>query len=102
MLSNVTAWARYRVTFGPPVSGDRIQVGEMRLFGETVPTLTIRANTGNVLLSWPNTAGYILERRATLPGTPWAVVSNVPVLSNGTNTVTLPANTSSTFFRLRK
>lgn len=33
MLSNTNRFAKYRVTFGPPMSGDMLQVGELRLFG---------------------------------------------------------------------
>lgn len=100
--SNTNAWLRYRVTFGPPVGGDRLQVGEMRLFGEIVPSLAIRASGPNALVSWPNQPGYNLERRATLPGASWTLVGATPVLNNGTNTVTLTRSGSAAFFRLRK
>jgi hypothetical protein len=100
-LSNLTAFARYRITFGPPVSGDRIQVGEMRLFGETAPRIAIRPSGPNVLLSWPNSPGYGLQTKTTLAAT-WTSVPNAPVLSNGVNTVTLPKGGTASFFRLIK
>ena len=100
--SNTNAWRQYRVTFGPPVSGDRLQVGEMRLFGEIVPTPTIRPSGGNVLISWQNIPGFILERKATLSGGSWSTVGTAPVLANGTNTVTLARSGTASFFRLRK
>jgi hypothetical protein len=37
VMTNTNAWRQYRVTFGPPAAGDRLQVGEMRLFGEVLP-----------------------------------------------------------------
>jgi len=101
-MANTNTWRRYRMTFGPPVSGDRIQVGEMRLFGEIVPTLTIRPNAGNVLLSWQNIKGYNLERKPSLPGGSWIAVGTPPVLANGTNAVTLVRSGTASFFRLRK
>jgi hypothetical protein len=100
--SNTTAWLRYRVTFGPPVGGDRLQVGEMRLFGETVPALAIRSSGANVLLSWTNQPGYSLQSIAALPGGSWITVGTAPVLANGTNTVTLIRSEKASFFRLRK
>ena len=100
--SNNIAWTQYRITFGPPVSGDRLQIGEMRLFGETVPAMGIARSAANVVLSWPDSPGFILERRTALPGVTWAVVGNATVLSNGIRTVTLPRSSASEFFRLRK
>ena len=101
--SNNAAWARYRITFGPPVSGDRIQVGEMRLLGETFPTVTVRISGGSVVLSWPLNPGYRLERRTSFsPTVGWSLVSTAPLLSNFLNTVTLPRGATTEFFRLRK
>ena len=51
-----------------PRGGDRLQVGEMRSFGEIVPSLTIRVTASDVLLSWSIQQGYRLERAATLAG----------------------------------
>lgn len=104
--SNTTAFAHYRITFGPPVQGDRIQLGEMRLFGEAAPlpppTLFIRASSNNILLSWPNKPGYLLESRTNLGPASWSAVSIAPTLNNGTNTVTLPIVEPQSFFRLRE
>ena len=100
--SNTNVWSRYRVTFGPPASGDRLQVGEMRLFGEIVPSLSIRVTASDVLLSWSIQQGYRLERAATLASGSWSLVGNTPVLSDGTNTVTMPRSGTASFFRLRK
>ena len=102
MLTNNTVWTRYRVTFGPPVSGDRIQVGEMRLLGEAMPAVALRSSGANVLLSWTNNPGYTLERRTTFAGGSWNAVTAPPVLSNGVNTVTLTRSGAGAYFRLRK
>jgi hypothetical protein len=102
--SNTTSFARYRVTFGPPVSGDRMQVGEMRLFGDVAaapPALSIRASGNNLLVSWPNTQGYSLHSNNSLSDTNWTLVGITPVASDGVNTVTLPMSEPSGFFRLR-
>jgi hypothetical protein len=106
--TNQTAWARYRVYFGPPVGGDRLQVGEMRLFGErplarraAPPTLAIRGSGASVLVSWPDTPGFNLETMSALQKGSWTAVGAAPVLSNGVNTVTLPKEGTG-FFRLRK
>lgn len=102
---NALAFARYRITFGPPVSGDRLQVGELRLFGELAeipPSLTIQAGNGNVVLSWAHSPGYVLESKGAFSSTSWNIVGTTPVLSNGTNTVTLPVAGDAAFFRLRK
>jgi hypothetical protein len=107
-LSNLTAFAHYRITFGAPVSGNRLQVGEMRLFGEVAavtvqPTLlSIRTTNGNVVVSWLVSPGFNLETKADLNSINWTVVGVTPVSSNGVNTVTLPINGDAGFFRLRK
>ncbi len=106
--SNTTAFARYRITFSPPISGNIVQIGEMRLFGEVVPidlplpVLSVRASGNNVLVSWANNPGFALESRTNLNSTNWTVVVTAPVLSNGVNTVPLPAAGNASFFRLRK
>ena len=101
-VTNNIFWGRYRVTFGPPASGDRLQVGEMRLFGETLPRLTLRASGASVLVSWPAEPGYRVERNSTPSTAGWVLISTAPVLNNGTNTLTLPRSGTSGFFRLRK
>ena len=39
-LANNTLYARYRITFGPPVGGEYLDVGEFRLFGTVGPAPT--------------------------------------------------------------
>jgi len=103
--TNQVAFRHYVIILGSPVDGgDRLQVGEMRLFGETVPvppTLSIRASGNSVLVSWQNTPGFILETRSALDNGNWTPVGVAPMLNNGVNTVTLPKQGIG-FFRLRK
>jgi hypothetical protein len=102
-LSNNTAFARYRITFLPPVVGDRMQVGEMRLFGEIVrQVLSIRAAGTNVLVSWPDSPGFNLEAKTSLSNATWNLIGASPALSNGVRTATLPRTGNASFFRLRK
>lgn len=104
-VTNSIAYARYRVTFGPPVGGDRLQVGEMRLFGEpqsAPPVLAIQGSGANIVIRWPNAPGFNLEQKLNLNAPSWSPVGTAPVLSNGINTVTLPKSGSGAFFRLKR
>jgi hypothetical protein len=107
-LSNDTSYPRYRIAFGPPVSGNVLQVGELRLFGSVgavvppPPALSIRASGNNVQVSWTNIFGFSLETTTSLSPASWSAAGVTPVLSNGVNTVTVPATENSLFFRLRK
>jgi hypothetical protein len=67
-----------------------------------VPPLQIRLLATNVLLAWPtgNLAVVVQSTVNLLPGTTWKNVTNACVLSNNLNTLTLPANAATTFFRL--
>lgn len=100
---NSTAFPRYRVIFGPQMFGNLMIVGELRLFGDlSVPSLSVRPSGNNVLVSWPETPGFVLETKAELNNAAWSPVGIAPVLSNGVNTVTVPMNATTGFFRLRK
>ena len=109
-VHNTLAFPSYHVIFGPPVSGDRLQVGELRLFGERAkkrvggepPKLSVRADGSNLLVSWPDAPDFILERKTALNDANWTPVSVASVLSNGTRMVTLPMSGSTEFFRLRQ
>ena len=105
LFGNASGYAKYRVTFGLPQSGNTLQVGEVRLFGDSVaPTLNVRATGGaNVLVSWPDAPGFNLESKTNLSQLNWNTVTNAPVLSNGVDTVTIPKSSAPIrFFRLRK
>jgi hypothetical protein len=62
------------------------------------PKLDIVVNGSSVTLSWPpDIAGYQLESALDVPSALWN-----PVPTTSTNTVTLPASSASSFYRLRK
>ena len=65
-------------------------------------TLAVARAGPNVIVSWPaSPAGFILQSAAALtPATAWENYSSGPVLSNGMNTVAVPAASGSRFFRL--
>ncbi|MEI9959952.1 MAG: hypothetical protein WDM76_02130 [Limisphaerales bacterium] len=90
----------YRITFGPPVSGNRLQLGELRLFGERYVSLAIAADAQQAALQWLPAAGFNLEQRTNLAVGTWTAVTNAPVQNSGTNTVLLLSDTTMKFFRL--
>ena len=66
--------------------------------------LQVREATGQMTLCWsaPST-GFQLESNTNLPsGAAWTNVTNVPSVTNGLNTVTLPTTNPVAFFRLNK
>ena len=68
------------------------------------PTLTIKLQSGSVLISWPASAtGYGLTGSAALgAGASWQSAGGTPTVVNGTNQVTIPVTNSAQFFRLVK
>jgi PKD repeat protein len=66
-------------------------------------SLTVKPGAGSVTLAWPLTSGdALLESSPVLgAGANWVVVSNAPITSGGTVTVSLPP-TGNQFFRLRR
>lgn len=68
------------------------------------PALSLVRSGSNVILSWPAAdAGFGLEETTSL-GAPinWQVVSQTPVASSGTNTVTALILPGNKFYRLKK
>lgn len=64
------------------------------------PLLTIQSAFPNVILSWPASAtGFTLQQNANLTTTNWSAVGVSVVVTNGSNTVTVPA-VGNEFFRL--
>ena len=99
LVTNTVAYAQYRVTFGNPVDSDRLQVGEIRLFGETfVPSLSI--SPGGNQVKWPHAAGFYLEYTTNLNGGTWISNDVAPTFANNTNTVAIPVNSAEKFLRL--
>ena len=67
------------------------------------PKLSIANAGGNqVTLSWLDASGFQLEYRTNLSTGVWLTNTTPPVLSGGTNSLTLSNDTFATFFRLRK
>ena len=69
-----------------------------------VLSMTVKRLTNSaVSISWPSSAtGFALQANTNLSSTNWVIVTNVPVVVNGKNTVTNLTTNSATFYRLRK
>lgn len=68
----------------------------------SVPVLVANASGGNIVLQYPLWAsGFTLESAATLPPANWNVVTNLPTDANGIRQVTVTADGTQQFFRLR-
>lgn len=66
-----------------------------------IPSLNIVYSTGQVTLSWTNVVGFNLTYKTDLNDPSWLQVTNLPALSAGINTLTLPSNPAMKFFQLR-
>jgi hypothetical protein len=63
------------------------------------PTIMLAGKT--LIVSWPDTAGYILQQKHDLSTTaPWTAVTNSITSAAGTNSITITPVTGSLFFRL--
>jgi hypothetical protein len=67
----------------------------------SAPKLIITKSGNNVLISWPTTAGYVLQTTSNLSSNTWTPVNQTPVISGANSQVTLPAGTGIQLFRLR-
>ncbi len=66
------------------------------------PTLSVSAGNGNVTISWPAAAtGFVLESTDDPLSGDWASVNATPATNSTSITVTVPANASQQFYRLR-
>jgi hypothetical protein len=64
----------------------------------TAPVLSVKVDGAQYLISWPSSAtGYVLQSATSLTQSVW---SNVTGVSG--NSVSIPADSASRFFRLRK
>jgi hypothetical protein len=68
----------------------------------SIPPEGIQLKSGtNALVQWPGSVlGYTLQQNANLTTTNWLNVTNVSVLTNGLNQITLPLTRSNLFYRL--
>jgi hypothetical protein len=64
------------------------------------PELHIALSGGDVLVSWPTSTNVTLQSTLRLDLPNWLAVTNPPVDSGGTRTVTLPATNVTSFYRL--
>jgi hypothetical protein len=95
----------------PPsyILGYNGEMGEMRVsFGALTPPqflvgpalLNIGVGNGNAVLDWPRNAGnFTLQKTGNLLG-PWTAVTNSPATNGLYWQVTVPANSTSTYYRL--
>jgi hypothetical protein len=64
----------------------------------TAPVLSVKAEGTQCLISWPTSvSGYVLESATSLTQSAWSNVSGVSA-----NSVSIPSDSASRFFRLRK
>jgi hypothetical protein len=67
------------------------------------PTLTIRAITQGVVLSWPTqAAGFTLVSSPVLPATNWSAITNPPAVQGTVFVVTNSTGSQSQFYQLRQ
>ena len=64
--------------------------------------LTATASGGNILISWPDAPGVVLQSTASLTPVNWQTVTTTPTVSAGVATVTLPIGAGNSFFRLQE
>jgi hypothetical protein len=79
-------------------------VVEHAMVAAAAPVLRIRAEGGQVVLSWPVSAsGMVLETADSFEGSPeWQAIETQVQVSSETCTVTLPADAAAKFYRLRQ
>ena len=78
-------------------------LGPNQLLAPTGPTLVVTQSGGNVVISWPASAGGTLQSTSNLgPGATWSNVSQTPTIVGGSKQVTLAASGTAQFFRLAK
>jgi hypothetical protein len=67
------------------------------------PSLAIQAAGTNVMISWPvSGAGFILQQSASVSqSSGWSAVSQGVVVTGASNTVTVPAAATATYYRLK-
>lgn len=77
---------------------DNLRIGQARLN----PSLVILHTGNEVMLQWPDLSGFNLEFKTNLLDVTWFTNASTPTLSNGVNSLTLPAAGPRKFFRLHK
>jgi hypothetical protein len=64
-------------------------------------SLTAVTSGGNIVITWPDTAGAVLQSASSLTSPSWQTVTATPTVANGVDTVTLPIGSGNSFFRLQ-
>jgi hypothetical protein len=87
------------------LSGNLVYLGTtagLQILQIVGPKLTVGAvNPNSIVLSWrTNSIAFALQENADLTTANWAPVTYAPVVTNGSNQVTLSISNSSSFFRL--
>ncbi len=70
--------------------------------GAPVPALFAARKNGQLVLSWQTGSSNVVLESSSLMGSTWSNTPNVPVVSNGVSTVTVPMNGGAKYFRLRR
>jgi hypothetical protein len=94
-------------TIGQPDAGhlaggmDTVDGGFWSLIALVPPRLTITDSGASVVICWPSPSiGFKLQRNLSLSPSAWADVSQAPTDNGTTKCVTLPATSTTTFYRL--
>ena len=90
-VADVTATAHLSATY---------QNGTLAVGGSEWPVLDIAPSGGNLILSWPSSAANFTVQMTTNFSAAWSAAGGTPVSNNSTISVTLPAPTNTTFYRL--
>jgi hypothetical protein len=86
-------------------AGGKVSAYIARAYLPVLPTLSVLRSSENVTVSWPavDTAGFALEQAGPLAAPAGWVTNSATVTDDGTNkSVTIPATSSSQFFRIRR
>lgn len=98
-FGNTNAYRTYRATFGPPNSGNVMEVAELRLFGITQTKFTMTSSGRNLSLRWP-VSGFTLQQSTNPASMNWLTATNGITVTNGQSLVTIPA-VGNNFYRLQ-
>ena len=88
--------------YGTTINGGANGFGTVFRLSVPMPSLSIALAGSNVVLSWPSWASDLhLQRTSDLTTSNWSAVTNLPVVTNLQNQVTLgPSSSDNTFYRL--
>jgi hypothetical protein len=103
LLNNTNVFNQYRVTLGTPTSGDVLQLGEIRLFGISLPSITANRSGTNMVLSWPaaSAGSFVLQQKSTLSASNWTDTTSSIVATNGQIQTLVSPATGANFYRLQ-